>query len=86
MTVSMSVTVSINVGIDPVAGVGVCIAMGEGENVGIGDPVAAVFHSSSSQTTIEVDSLFEGIDFYATITRARFEELCMEMLERCQNR
>ncbi|CAI0420947.1 unnamed protein product [Linum tenue] len=31
--------------------------------------------SSTSQTTIEIDSLYEGIDFYSTITRARFEEL-----------
>ena len=31
--------------------------------------------SSLSQATIEVDCLFEGIDFLATITRARFEEL-----------
>lgn len=31
--------------------------------------------SSSSQASIEIDSLFEGIDFYTTITRARFEEL-----------
>ncbi|CAF1069238.1 unnamed protein product [Rotaria sordida] len=28
-----------------------------------------------SQTSIEIDSLHEGIDFYSTITRARFEEL-----------
>ncbi|CAI0379079.1 unnamed protein product [Linum tenue] len=34
--------------------------------------------SSTSQTTIEIDSLYEGIDFYSTITRARFEELNME--------
>ncbi|EYU33636.1 hypothetical protein MIMGU_mgv1a021718mg, partial [Erythranthe guttata] len=39
--------------------------------------------SSTTQTTVEVDSLFEGIDFYATITRARFEELCMDMFVRC---
>ncbi|XP_061761753.1 heat shock 70 kDa protein 1-like [Nerophis ophidion] len=32
--------------------------------------------SSSSQASIEIDSLFEGIDFYTSITRARFEELC----------
>merc|ERR1712225_229863 len=32
--------------------------------------------SSSAQTAIEIDSLFEGIDFYTSITRARFEELC----------
>jgi len=31
--------------------------------------------SSSSQASIEIDSLHEGIDFYSTITRARFEEL-----------
>jgi L1 cell adhesion molecule like protein len=31
--------------------------------------------SSSTQTSIEIDSLFEGIDFYTSITRARFEEL-----------
>jgi len=30
--------------------------------------------SSSSQASIEIDSLFEGIDFYTTVTRARFEE------------
>merc|ERR1712054_473555 len=32
--------------------------------------------SSTAQTTIEIDSLYEGIDFYTSITRARFEELC----------
>merc|ERR1719399_918362 len=32
--------------------------------------------SSSAQTSIEIDSLFEGIDFYTSISRARFEELC----------
>merc|ERR1719365_260936 len=31
--------------------------------------------SASSQANIEIDSLFEGIDFYTSITRARFEEL-----------
>ncbi|CAN1769797.1 Heat shock cognate 70 kDa protein 1 [Linum perenne] len=31
--------------------------------------------SSTAQTTIEIDSLYEGVDFYSTITRARFEEL-----------
>ena len=31
--------------------------------------------SSSTQASIEIDSLYEGIDFYTTITRARFEEL-----------
>lgn len=32
--------------------------------------------SSSTQTTIEIDSLHDGIDFNSTITRARFEDLC----------
>merc|ERR1712115_727042 len=32
--------------------------------------------SSSTQAHIEIDSLFDGIDFNATITRARFEDLC----------
>merc|ERR1719450_277391 len=31
--------------------------------------------SSSTQTSIEIDSLFEGVDFFSSITRARFEEL-----------
>ena len=31
--------------------------------------------SSQTQANIEIDALFEGIDFYTTITRARFEEL-----------
>ena len=35
--------------------------------------------SSSTQTTIEIDSLHEGTDFYSTITRARFEELCSDL-------
>ena len=31
--------------------------------------------SSSTQSSVEIDSLFEGIDFYTSITRAKFEEL-----------
>ncbi|KAJ5595867.1 hypothetical protein N7450_002325 [Penicillium hetheringtonii] len=34
---------------------------------------------SAAQTSIEIDSLFEGIDFYTSITRARFEELCQDL-------
>merc|ERR1712072_207271 len=34
--------------------------------------------SSSTQATIEIDSLFEGVDFSCTISRARFEELNMD--------
>jgi len=35
--------------------------------------------SASAQSNIEIDSLFEGIDFYTSITRARFEELCADL-------
>ena len=35
--------------------------------------------SSTTQTTLEIDSLCEGKDFYSSITRARFEELCMDL-------
>merc|ERR1719320_2102867 len=35
--------------------------------------------SASAQASIEIDSLFEGIDFYTSITRARFEELCTDL-------
>ncbi|KAH9377159.1 hypothetical protein HPB48_017927 [Haemaphysalis longicornis] len=35
--------------------------------------------SSSSEASVEIDALFEGIDFYSKLTRARFEELCMDL-------
>jgi len=35
--------------------------------------------SASAQANIEIDSLFEGVDFYTAITRARFEELCSDL-------
>ena len=35
--------------------------------------------SSSSEASIEIDSLYEGIDFYSKISRARFEELCSDL-------
>ncbi|KAK3877627.1 hypothetical protein Pcinc_017662 [Petrolisthes cinctipes] len=35
--------------------------------------------SSSTQASVEIDSLFEGIDFYTSVTRARFEELCADL-------
>ncbi|CAM4928587.1 unnamed protein product [Rotaria socialis] len=35
--------------------------------------------STVAQTTIEIDSLHEGIDFNTSITRARFEELCADL-------
>ncbi|KAL0832268.1 hypothetical protein ABMA28_001715 [Loxostege sticticalis] len=35
--------------------------------------------SSSTEASIEVDALHEGIDFYSKITRARFEEMCSDL-------
>ena len=35
--------------------------------------------SASAETTIEVDALFDGVDFATKITRAKFEELCMDL-------
>merc|ERR1711870_39924 len=35
--------------------------------------------SASAQANIEIDSLFEGVDYYTSITRARFEELCSDL-------
>jgi L1 cell adhesion molecule like protein len=34
----------------------------------------------AASTSIEIDALFEGIDFYTSLTRARFEELCKDLL------
>lgn len=39
--------------------------------------------SNSTQASVEIDSLYEGIDFYTNITRARFEELCMDLFRGC---
>ncbi|KIK21341.1 hypothetical protein PISMIDRAFT_542522 [Pisolithus microcarpus 441] len=38
--------------------------------------------STASRTTIEIDSLFESIDFCTSITRAFFEELCHDLFRR----
>ena len=35
--------------------------------------------SASTQASVEIDSLYDGIDFYSNITRARFEELCADL-------
>ncbi|XP_078178314.1 heat shock cognate 70 kDa protein 2-like [Carex rostrata] len=46
--------------------------------------------STTTRTAIQIDCLFEGIDFDSSITRARFEELnivlfrsCLETVKRC---
>ena len=38
--------------------------------------------SSSATATIEIDSLFDGCDFYSSITRARFEDLCADLFRK----
>ena len=39
--------------------------------------------SSSQSASIEIDSLYEGNDFFTSITRARFESLCMNLFQKC---
>jgi len=39
--------------------------------------------SSSTEAAIEIDSLFEGSDFYTKCTRALFEQLCMDLFKSC---
>jgi len=38
--------------------------------------------SSSTTANIEIDSLYEGIDFNTTLTRAKFESLCDDLFKR----
>lgn len=38
--------------------------------------------SSAMQTNVEVDSLHEGQDFYTSLTRAKFEEFCMDVFRK----
>ena len=38
--------------------------------------------STSAQSTIEIDSFFDGVDFNSSITRARFEEMCSDIFKR----
>ncbi|XP_031339227.1 heat shock protein 70 A1-like [Photinus pyralis] len=35
--------------------------------------------SSGTEATLEIDALFDGIDFHTKISRARFEELCSDL-------
>jgi len=39
--------------------------------------------SSATQANIEIDSLFEGVDFNTVITRAKFEDLNMDYFRKC---
>merc|ERR1719253_1078543 len=37
--------------------------------------------SSTHQTRVEVEAIFDGTDFSETLTRARFEELCSDLFK-----
>ena len=39
--------------------------------------------SSSTSANIELDSLYNGIDFHSTLSRARFEMLCNSLFQKC---
>merc|ERR1719336_394276 len=39
--------------------------------------------SAAHRATVEIDSLYDGVDFHATITRARFEDLCAQYFRNC---
>uniref|UniRef100_H2ZDZ8 Heat shock protein family A (Hsp70) member 2 n=1 Tax=Ciona savignyi TaxID=51511 RepID=H2ZDZ8_CIOSA len=39
--------------------------------------------STSTEASLELESLYEGIDFYSKITRARFEEMCSDLFRSC---
>ena len=39
--------------------------------------------SATATTTVDIDSLYDGVDFSSTISRARFEEIASDLIERC---
>ncbi|GER32816.1 heat shock cognate 70 kDa protein [Striga asiatica] len=39
--------------------------------------------STNTQTTVDIECLHEGIDFHSSITRAKFEDLNMDLFEKC---
>ncbi|KAL5057131.1 hypothetical protein RYX36_028735, partial [Vicia faba] len=39
--------------------------------------------SYDTDTTIDIDAIYEGIDFCSSITRAKFEQLNMDLFEKC---
>ena len=41
--------------------------------------------SSQTEASIEIDAIFEGIDFYTSISRALFENLCQDLFQVCLN-
>ena len=41
--------------------------------------------SSSATASVELESLYEGIDFFTSVSKARFESLCMNLFQKCIN-
>lgn len=41
--------------------------------------------SSSASTSIELDSLYDGIDFASSLSRARLDEMCMDLYRQCMD-
>ena len=39
--------------------------------------------STATEASIEIDALYEGVDYYSKITRAKFEELCGDLFRSC---
>ena len=39
--------------------------------------------SNSNIAQVEIDALYDGIDLYTSITRAKFEELCLDLFKAC---
>jgi heat shock 70kDa protein 1/2/6/8 len=39
--------------------------------------------SSATQATVDIDAIMDGKDLNITITRAKFEELCMDLFKKC---
>src|SRR5690606_2962540 len=39
--------------------------------------------SAAGQTSIDIDALADGKDLCLTITRPKFEELCMDLFKKC---
>ena len=39
--------------------------------------------SSATQANIEIDALYDGVDFNSIITRAKFEDMCMDYFRKC---
>ena len=39
--------------------------------------------SSGNTASLEIDSLYDGIDFFSSISRAKFESLCLPLFNKC---